>query len=237
MPVVAEVLRGAVAQAWFFGGMPLVSAWLLATTRDGAGAREGYLRHAGRSLSLAGLDLELTGTEHLPEGGWVCTYNESSVADIMAYTACMYRTVDRAAAAGWYAWLPFVGPVCRRAGIGFVRPGRREANDRLLADMVEAARAGAHVGWGGEGALTGRDEVMRFKQGCALVAIRAGVPLVPLAIRGGQRLLPLGSLRARPGTVKLRIGEPLPTQGLTDTDARDLADRAQAAVASLHAAL
>lgn len=45
------------------------------------------------------------------------------------------------------------------------------------------------------------------------------------------------TLRARPGTVRVRYGPPLSTTGLTEDDARALADRAQAMVTEMYAAL
>ena len=85
--------------------------------------------------------------------------------------------------------------------------------------------------------MSGKDEVLRFKVGSALIAIRAGVPLVPVAFRGGHQALPLKSVRARPGTIRVRFGTPISTVGLVEEGARDLADRAQAAVAALYAEL
>jgi 1-acyl-sn-glycerol-3-phosphate acyltransferase len=106
-----------------------------------------------------------------------------------------------------------------------------------MAEMVAAIKAGERVSWGGEGRLSGKDEVMRFKIGAALLAIRAQAPLVPVAFRGGHAALPLGSIRARPGKIRVRFGCPLSTAGLREEDARDLADRAQAEVARLFAEL
>ena len=130
-----------------------------------------------------------------------------------------------------------VRTVWGRAGIVEVPRGNREGTDRALAAMVEAARAGERVAWGGEGGFTGKDAVGRFKVGGALIAIRAGVPLVPVAFRGAHALFPLGSLRARPGTLRVRFGDPIPVAGIDEADARVLADRAEAAVAALYESL
>jgi 1-acyl-sn-glycerol-3-phosphate acyltransferase len=72
-----------------------------------------------------------------------------------------------------------------------------------------------------------------FQDGAAFIAIRAGVPLVPLAIVGLQPLLPMGSMHIRSGSVVLRIGDPIPTTGLTIKDRAALTAQAQEQVARL----
>ena len=53
-----------------------------------------------------------------------------------------------------------------------------------------------------------------FKEGAAYIAIKAGVPVVPMAIVGMRRLLPMHSIHIRSGRVTLRIGDPIPTSGM-----------------------
>ena len=58
----------------------------------------------------------------------------------------------------------------------------------------------------------------RLKEGAALIAIAAGVPIVPVAVTGTREIMPMGSLRMVPGRVYVAIGEPIPTEGLTPRD-------------------
>jgi 1-acyl-sn-glycerol-3-phosphate acyltransferase len=53
-----------------------------------------------------------------------------------------------------------------------------------------------------------------FKEGAAYIAIKAGVPVAPLAIVGLRALLPMGSTHIRAGRVTVRVGDPIPTAGL-----------------------
>jgi 1-acyl-sn-glycerol-3-phosphate acyltransferase len=53
-----------------------------------------------------------------------------------------------------------------------------------------------------------------FKEGAAYIAIKAGVPVVPVAIAGLRELLPMGSGHIRAGRVTVRVGDPIPTAGL-----------------------
>ena len=54
-----------------------------------------------------------------------------------------------------------------------------------------------------------------FKDGASYIAIKAGVPVVPLAISGTHEILAMHSATFHRGQVILRIGDPIPTKGLT----------------------
>ncbi len=123
----------------------------------------------------------------------------------------------------------------RKAAIELVPRGNRLGTERLIEKAVLAVKSGERLGWGGEGRISGQDGAARFKVGASLVAIRSQAPIIPMMIYGGHRLLPLGSIRARPGEIHIRFGEPILTTGLDGTDARDLADKAQAATAAMYA--
>jgi 1-acyl-sn-glycerol-3-phosphate acyltransferase len=72
-----------------------------------------------------------------------------------------------------------------------------------------------------------------FKEGAAYIAIKAGVPLVPLAIVGMRELLPMGSIHIRAGRVAVRVGDPIPTAGLK-VDARgELTERLRDEIAGM----
>ena len=64
-----------------------------------------------------------------------------------------------------------------------------------------------------------------FKEGAAYIAIKAGVPVVPVAIVGMRPLLPMGSIHLRSGSVTVRIGDPISTQGLKIGDRVELTQR------------
>jgi 1-acyl-sn-glycerol-3-phosphate acyltransferase len=72
-----------------------------------------------------------------------------------------------------------------------------------------------------------------FKEGAAYIAIKAGVPIVPVAVVGLRDLLPMGSGHIRSGRATIRIGDPIPTAGLK-IDARDaLTTRAHDEIAAM----
>jgi 1-acyl-sn-glycerol-3-phosphate acyltransferase len=69
-----------------------------------------------------------------------------------------------------------------------------------------------------EGGRSHDGVLQSFKEGGAYIAIRAGVPVVPMVLIGTQLVLPYGGGIVERGTVKLRILKPIPTTGLTLKD-------------------
>jgi 1-acyl-sn-glycerol-3-phosphate acyltransferase len=57
-----------------------------------------------------------------------------------------------------------------------------------------------------------------FKEGAAYIAIKAGVPIVPMGLIGTREVLPMHTLGVRPGTVTLRVGDPIETAHLSLRD-------------------
>lgn len=79
-----------------------------------------------------------------------------------------------------------------------------------------------------------RDGALRpFKEGAAYIAIRAQAPLVPVAVIGTREILPMGSAVFHAGRVRLRIGHPIPTEGLTLRDRKALTAAAHERIADM----
>ena len=75
-------------------------------------------------------------------------------------------------------------------------------------------------------------QVGAFKGGVFLVAIDAGLPVVPLSVDGTRHVMRKGRLMTCPGDVTLTIHAPIPTTGMTRADARALAATVQQVVAA-----
>jgi 1-acyl-sn-glycerol-3-phosphate acyltransferase len=85
-----------------------------------------------------------------------------------------------------------------------------------------------------EGTRSPDGRVARFKAGSFLLAIEAGLPVVPVAVIDTRRVMPKGRLRTEPAEVTLVVQEPIPVpivETPTPRDARALAERVHAVVA------
>jgi 1-acyl-sn-glycerol-3-phosphate acyltransferase len=83
-----------------------------------------------------------------------------------------------------------------------------------------------------EGGRSHDGVLQSFKDGAAYIAIKAGVPVIPLAISGSREILAMHSATFHRGQVTLRIGDPIPTEGLTRKSVTDSAR--EQVVAMLH---
>lgn len=232
-----STLRGGIASAAFLMGLPIVSARIAFGRMDRNAACAAIAGHFGRFLTRCGARVIVEGDVPQADGGYVLCYNESSFVDVAAFCEVMWPYIDRAAAADLYAYIPFGRRMARKAGIEMVPRGNRAGTERLMAEVVARVRAGERQAWGGEGRIVGMDGIGRFKIGASLIAIRAQVPVIPVTFCGGHQIMPFGGVRARPGVVRVHFGAPVPTSGLTEEDARALADRLQAVIAGRYAAM
>ena len=84
-----------------------------------------------------------------------------------------------------------------------------------------------------EGGRTSDGELRPFLSGAAYLAVRAQVPLVPLALGGVYELLPIHTHHFYPGELTLKIGEPIETKGMTIRQTDELTARLRNAIQEL----
>lgn len=173
-------------------------------------------------LRIAGVKVTVEGLEHISAGGnYVFVSNHLSYMDIpviLPHIPVQFRFLAKKS----LFKVPFIGYHLHRAGH---IPVHREDARASLKTMTEAA---AIVRGRGVSVLVfpegGRSpgEMTEFKEGAAYIAIKAGVPAVPVGLSGTRQVLPMDSLLVKPGRVVLRIGEPIPCAGLGIHDRRRL---------------
>jgi len=76
-----------------------------------------------------------------------------------------------------------------------------------------------------EGSRSQGDTLGEFKPGSLKLALKAGVPIVPIAIRGSYKILEQNGFRIKPAHVDIAILDPIPTAGLTKEQAAELPER------------
>jgi 1-acyl-sn-glycerol-3-phosphate acyltransferase len=103
---------------------------------------------------------------------------------------------------GWALWL---------AGFIFIDRTDRDKAIRRLERSLRTIRRGTSIVVFAEGTRSSDGRLLPFKKGGFVLALKAGVPIVPVSIRGGRDVLPKGSLRVRAGTIDVVFGAPLPT--------------------------
>ena len=184
--------------------------------------------------------VEWEGLEHIPtEGGALLVSNHAGAipADAPAIMHGIETELDRPVyglADEMFKRMPVVGTMWSRVGGVLAHPDNAY---RLLREQKQLALVFPE-GTKGTGKLYGeRYQLRRFgRGGFVQIAMRAGVPVVPVAIVGTSKILPRGSSHLRPGRAQLRIGDPIPTAELTKKDGKDLIRHVQDKVEQIWAA-
>ena len=88
-----------------------------------------------------------------------------------------------------------------------------------------------------EGTRSRDGSILPFKKGPFVLALQAGVPIVPMAIAGSREVMPANLRPFRPGVVRLAIGAPIPTAGMPMDQRDELVRRTREAVVAMHDSL
>ena len=115
-------------------------------------------------------------------------------------------------------WVPVLGWAIWLAGFILINRRHQKQAYASLADAAIQIRSGQSVAIFPEGTRSRDGEALPFKRGSFALAQDAGVPLVPLAIRGGHAILPKGAWRTRGGPYTLTVGEPLDPASFEDPE-------------------
>jgi 1-acyl-sn-glycerol-3-phosphate acyltransferase len=176
-------------------------------------------------LAVSGVSVDVLHRDRLPRAGsFVVAANHESFTDIVVLLSVLplqirflaKRSIFRVPVLGWSI-----------AAAGFIPVDRGDPSGSAAA--VDAAldrlRRGRSLVVFPEETRTRDGELRPFKKGAALLAVRAGLPLLPLGLAGTRRVLPRGSFVMTSGRVVVSPGLPLPTEGAAPSARRQLTER------------
>jgi 1-acyl-sn-glycerol-3-phosphate acyltransferase len=207
--------------------------------------RRGYFAH-GCARAWSWLILKTTrvkvrvdGLERLTPGTtYIFVANHQSHYDTpVIFSSLPYQL--RIIAKDSLARFPVLGWHLKRGGHLFV-DRRNPDKTGILSRWRALVSEGLSLIIYAEGTRSPDGKVARFKAGSFLLAIQAGLPVVPLAVIGTRAVMPKGRLRTEPGDVQLIVHDPIPAPAIAQPsvhDARKLAIRAHDIVAGTLARL
>lgn len=131
--------------------------------------------------------------------------------------------------------VPFFGRAMETAGHVFIDRGKHQSAVHTIDDAAGKLRAGSPLLVFPEGTRGRRAEIQRFKKGGFHLARKAGVPIVPIGIRGSRAVWAREAPAAMPGTIELHVGEPLPPEEVASLSIDVLIERVRARIAELSA--
>jgi 1-acyl-sn-glycerol-3-phosphate acyltransferase len=184
-------------------------------------------------LAVSFIRVSAMGADKLdPRGSYVFVANHASYMDIPAVLSVLPQQFRFFAKRGLYR-IPFLGWHLRLAGhlpvdrsnarnsLKSMTAGAQAIHDRRISMLLfpEGGRQ--------------REGLQAFREGAAYIAIKAGVPLVPVGIVGMRELLPIGSIHIRSGKVCVRVGQPISTEGLKTAARGEVTEQLYREISSL----
>lgn len=164
-------------------------------------------------LFCAGVKVEVKGAKKVPlKEPVIYVSNHQGSADIMILLAKL-PTLFRFIIKKELFKIPIFGWYLRKAGYLSVERGVGHKAHKLFSRSVEVLRSGENLVVFPEGTRSRSGKLGAFKRGSLLLAFKAGVKVVPVAISGSYDIQPHGSLLIRPRPVKLFIGDPVDLKG------------------------
>ncbi len=182
-------------------------------------------------LRTWGVRVEVRGAQHAPAGPAVYAVNHASALDIpvlFGHLPAEFRVIHKRS----LYWAPIIGQYLYLGGHIGVHRGRPFEARHSLERAAARIRGGTSVAVFPEGTRSGDARVRSFKRGSFVIAIQAGVPVVPVSLSGVKAVAPNGLLFLTPGTVTMTLHAPEKTDGLAVADAQALAERVRQAVSS-----
>jgi len=160
-------------------------------------------------IGISGVKLKVTGTENIdPKQPCIYVANHESFLDIpllfKAIPVNLYFVAKKE-----IKRLPFIGWYMMATGMIFLDRQNKKAAIDSMKKAGELIRNGKSVITFPEGTRSANHKVAPFKKGTFHLAMEAGVPLVPVGIKGSGKVWPSNKMKITPGEVRVRIGKPI----------------------------
>jgi 1-acyl-sn-glycerol-3-phosphate acyltransferase len=159
-------------------------------------------------VNCVGVRVRVKGTERIPPGTCIFAANHTSSADAPAVVGAIPRRIAILLKRSLFEW-PIVGQAFHLAHFIPVDRFNRESAIDSLEKATIALRDGQSFLIYPEGTRSPDGRLQEFKKGTAVMAIKSGVPLVPVACSGAHRVMEKRKLRIKPGDILVEFLEPI----------------------------
>jgi 1-acyl-sn-glycerol-3-phosphate acyltransferase len=180
---------------------------------------------------VAGMRVLVEGRENIPAGVCMFAANHTSNADAAAIVRAIPRRLAIFGRKSLFD-IPIVGLAFRLARFVPVDRGNRDAALASVKQAVAYMKTGSSFLVYPEGTRSADGRLSRFKKGSFVMAIEAGVPVVPVTCAGAHRIMKKKSLVIHPGKVTVRFGKPIDASAFTIEQRDDLAKVVHDAIAA-----
>lgn len=182
-------------------------------------------------VRAVGVRVKVLGTERIPPGTCLFVANHTSSADAPAVVNAIPRRIAILLKKSLFKY-PIVGQAFHLAHFIPVERSRRESAIASLEKAIAAMKDGQSFLIYPEGTRSPDGRLQRFKRGAAVMAIKAGVPIVPVACSGAHRIMEKRSLVIHPGEILVEFLHPIDASRYTFDQREDLNEVVHGAMAA-----
>src|SRR6202044_890341 len=182
-------------------------------------------------LRIAGIRVHVEGLENIPQGVCIFASNHASNLDPVALTPNIPRRISLLAKKEVFK-IPVLSKAIRMAKIVPVDRGDSEAAAESVDLAIKYLKEGLSFCVYPEGTRSRDGHLLPFKRGTFVMAIRAGVPVVPVSLAGTQKLMRKGDWKIYPGEVVVKFGQAIDSSRFTIEQRQRLLEEAHTAVAA-----
>ena len=204
----------------FYGGLVIIAS-MLGVKDSPRGIYQWAARGWARGVcAAAGMKVRVHGTENVSADARIYVSNHTSWFDIFALAGYLrnYTFIAKAELSRLFLF----GRAARAVGIVFIERTNRKAAFDSYRDAAKLVRTGKSVIVCPEGTRGYDYRLRQFKKGPFVLAISAGVPIVPVVVHGVIQVQRKGSFRIRPGVADIHFLEPISTAGYSYDQRDDL---------------
>ncbi|HXY01673.1 MAG TPA: lysophospholipid acyltransferase family protein [Candidatus Limnocylindrales bacterium] len=159
-------------------------------------------------VNCVGVRVHVKGRERIPAGTCIFAANHTSSADAPAVVGAIPRRVSVLLKRSLFDW-PIVGQAFYLAQFIPVDRSNRDSAIQSLEKATEALRNGQSFLIYPEGTRSPDGRLQDLKKGTAVMAIKSGVPVVPIACSGAHRIMEKRKLKIRPGNIVVEFLDPI----------------------------
>lgn len=228
------MIRTILAVIYLALGIFLVMPWLILWSLLAGSVDFMYgvaMKFVRAAVRITGVRVRVEGIDNIPPGVCIFAANHVSNMDPLAFVPAIPRRVAILVKKEVFR-IPIFGRAMRMARLLPVDRENREAAAATVETAVKYLKEGLSFAVYPEGTRSRDGRLLPFKKGTFLIAIRAGVPVVPVSIVGAQDLLRKGEWSVRPGEVTVRFGPAVDVSPYTVERRADLLARVEELVAA-----
>ena len=228
-------LRGFFLLAFWFASIALIAPFLIALVH--ITKNENYIYkpvslfiRAG--LAMVGVRVEVNGRETLdPNQTYIFTPNHQSLIEVPLWVGYLERNIAYLGKKEVFKY-PIFGHGIRLVGVVPVDRSNSPAAVESAKLATENLKRGKSYVVYPEGTRSPDGRLLPFKKGAFMMAIEAGVAVVPVTVSGATRIMPKAKIEVHPSTVRLTIHAPIPTTGYARDNVTELVSRTRQQVLS-----